>query len=335
MSGGDLVSVVVPAYNAEATLDETLHSVRAQTHAALEIIVVDDGSTDATRAVAERHAAADARVQVLHQRNAGVAAARNAGWHHAQSPFIAFVDADDLWAPTKIERQLTALVCGGERIGLVYCWYAGIDAASRIVGLHHAPPWQGDVTQAILTSNFIGNGSAALLRREALVAAGGFEAGLQARGAQGCEDYLLYFRVAEAWQFALVPERLVGYRQRPHNMSSHRPRMLRSWLLVHDEMVARRPQHTHAARQGVRNYAHWLAADALSQRAVGQLASLLGVLLRRHPGLAMQVLVNGLLRPLASRLLRRRRSPHVDSGDSAGPTAGLLGRPFGSDTAAR
>ena len=72
MSNDDtLVSVVIPAYNAQATLDETLSSVRAQTHQTLEIIVVDDGSTDGTHALAERHAAADARIRVVHQANAG------------------------------------------------------------------------------------------------------------------------------------------------------------------------------------------------------------------------------------------------------------------------
>lgn len=331
MSGGPLVSVVIPAYNAESTLDETLRSVRGQTHESLEIIVVDDGSADSTRTVAERHAATDARVQVLHQPNAGVAAARNAGWRHARSPFIAFVDADDLWAPTKIEKQLAALLAGGDRIGLVYCWFARIDHASRIVGLHDGPLWQGDVREPILRSNFIGNGSSVLMRREALVAAGGFDAGLQARGAHGCEDYLLYFRVAEACHFALVPERLVGYRHLPHNMSSNRPRMLRSWMLVHDEMIARRPEGADAAKQGVRNYANWLVDDAVSHGAIGQLASLLGLLLPRHPRTAMRVLVNGLLRPLAGKLLRRQR----DTNGTIGHTAGPLGRPFSGDTVER
>ena len=104
-----LVGVVVPAYNAAATLDETLRSVRAQTHRALEIIVVDDGSLDDTAAIARRHAAEDERVRVLCQANAGVAAARNAGWQSSRADLIAFIDADDLWAPTKIERQLQAL----------------------------------------------------------------------------------------------------------------------------------------------------------------------------------------------------------------------------------
>ena len=332
MSSDRLVSVVIPAYNAEATLDETLRSVRAQSHAALEIIVVDDGSTDTTRGIAERHAANDARVQVLHQANAGVAAARNAGWQHAGSELIAFLDADDLWAPSKIERQLAALQSAGERVGLVYCWFATIDHASRITAMHDGPQWQGDVTQPILMNNFVGNGSAALIRRDALVGAGGFDPGLQARGAQGCEDYLLYFRVAKAWHFALVPERMVGYRQLPQNMSSNRPRMLRSWMLVHDEMIAQRPERARAARQGVREYAGWLVNDAISHRAVAQLAALLWLLLTRHPRTTLSVLVQGLLRRLAGKL---RRGLRLSARTARSATNTRLGMRFIDETAER
>lgn len=328
MSAERLVSVVIPAYNAAATLDETLHSVRAQTHRALEIIVVDDGSTDATAAIVQQHASADGRVRLLRQSNAGVAAARNHGWQRARADCVAFIDADDLWMPTKIERQLATLESAGERVGLVYCWYAKIDHASRIAGTRHDPRWEGDVMQPILMSNFIGNGSAALIRREALAVAGGFDAGLQARGAHGCEDYLLYFRIAEAWHFALVSERLVGYRWLPDNMSSNRPRMLRSWLLVQDEMLARHPAQARLIQQGVRHYAGWLASDALSCGALAQLAPLWWLLLKRHPGTALQVLVSDMLRPLVRRLLRGRRH---SAGVVDGPANIRHGQPFISD----
>ena len=321
-SGERLVSVVIPAYNAAATLDQTLRSVREQTHRTLEIIVVDDGSTDATAAIVQQHASADGRVQLLRQRNAGVAAARNLGWQRARADWVAFIDADDLWLPAKIERQLAALDAAGERVGLVYCWYARIDHAGRIAGTQHDPRWHGDVLEPILMSNFVGNGSAALICRAALVAAGGFDAGLQARGAHGCEDYLLYFRIAEAWRFALAPERLVGYRWLPDNMSSNRPRMLRSWLLVQDEMLARHPAQARLVRQGLRHYAGWLAGDALSCGAVAQWAPLFWLVLKRHPGTALQVLASNMLRPWAGRLLRGRRGTATAIDAPANASAG-------------
>jgi glycosyltransferase involved in cell wall biosynthesis len=308
MRAAPLVSVVVPAWNAQATLDATLHSVRAQTHQALEIIVVDDGSTDGTRALAERHAAADMRVSVLHQANAGVAAARNAGWQRTSAAFIAFIDADDLWAPTKIERQLTVLQSADATVGLVYCWHSRIDDAGCIVGTSESPLHEGDVMEALVMTNFVGNGSAALIRREALTAARGFDSSLEARGAQGCEDYLLYLRIARSYRFALVPERLVGYRDLPHNMSSNRPRMLHSWQLVQREIISEQPRQASGMERSARDYAAWLAGDAMNRGAWTQLPALLLTLGRQQPAAALKLLFDPVLRQGARALLGRRGS---------------------------
>jgi glycosyltransferase involved in cell wall biosynthesis len=325
VSGDQLVSVVIPAYNAAATLDETLCSVRAQTHSALEIIVVDDGSTDATRALAERHAAADPRVHVLHQANAGVAAARNAGWKHSRSEFIAFVDADDLWAPTKIERQVQALLQGGDQCGLVYCWMSRIDASGAVIRNHGETRHEGFVLDAILQSNIVGNGSAALLRRQALVDNGGFDSSLRAAGAEGCEDWLLYARVAATHDYALVADHLVGYRQLPSNMSSNRLRMLRSHVLMCEQMLALHPQRAAAIRRGLRNYGLWLLLEARPRASPWASAKLWWVVLHGSPRVAMKILLKEFpLHPI--RRLRRRlgrwRHGH------AAPTVAETGRRF-------
>ena len=290
MTDSQLVSVVIPAYNAAATLDETLRSVRTQTHRALEIIVIDDGSTDNTRRVAERHASDDARVRVVAQVNAGVAAARNQGWLIAQSDLIAFVDADDVWAPTKIERQLEALQSGGQQVGLVYCWAVRIYSKSEMSGVLGGVRWEGDVLDRVCGGNFIGNGSSALVRRQALIDANGFDSRLRNAGAEGCEDRLFYCRVAEKYHFAVVPDHLLGYRYLPNNMSSDRPRMLRSWLLVDDELLARHPNHGKALKRGLRDYGVWLVRDALSKHALSQVPPILVVMFRRSPSIAIEML---------------------------------------------
>jgi glycosyltransferase involved in cell wall biosynthesis len=304
MTDSQLVSVVIPAYNAASTLDETLRSVRSQTHPALEIIVVNDGSTDDTGAIAKRHAAIDARVQVVTQDNAGLAAARNTGWRRARSNLVAFLDADDLWAPTKIEQQIRALQAGGERVGLVYCWFTRIDSRSAITGAWEGARLEGHVLEWILAGNFVGNGSSALIRRQALIDANGFQSGLRAAGAEGCEDWLLFCRVAEKYRYAVVPEHLIGYRYLPHNMSSNRPRMLRSWMLAHDEMLARQPGHRDALKRGVRNYGGWLVRDALSMNGLRQLPPLLLLLARRYPSIALEIL----LKDVPSALIRKVRA---------------------------
>jgi glycosyltransferase involved in cell wall biosynthesis len=335
-----LVSVVIPAYNASATLDETLRSVRSQTHRALEIIVVDDGSVDDTRAIAERHAAVDDRVQVISQTNAGLAASRNAGWMRARSELIAFIDADDLWAPTKIERQLQRLRAGGERVGLVYCGSVRIDGESMMAARRwEVPRFEGDVLDTILATNFIGNGSVMLVRRQALVDARGFESGLRAAGAEGCEDYLLACRVAERFHFAVAPEHLVGYRDLPQNMSSNRPRMLRSWMLVFDEMLDRHPSRKDVLNDGLRQYSGWLARDAASAGRYGQLPHLLLPLFHRHPGIAMRVLLNDVLglltRQVVGGLLRKLRlkSPRQTPQRAGRFVVGIVDQPPRSGTA--
>ncbi len=325
MTDEQLVSVVIPAYNAAATLDETLRSVRSQTHHALEIIVVDDGSTDHTRAIAERHAAADDRVQVVTQENAGLAVARNEGWHRAQSDLIAFVDADDLWAPAKIERQLQALQVGGEEVGLVYCWFVRIDSQGLVTGLCGGSRWEGDVLDRILAGNFVGNGSSALVHRKALMSANGFDSRLRAAGAEGCEDYLLYCRIAERYHYAVVPDHLVGYRYMPHNMSSNRRRMLRSWLLVADEMLGRHSDHSGALRSGIRNYSGWLVCDALSANGFRQVPALLLLLLRWYPTIATKVLLKDVPLTLLRKARDRLREPRRED---VKPMTGQIGLPF-------
>src|SRR6185436_16193158 len=137
IDGGQLVSVVVPARNAAKTIHETLHSISRQTYRALEIIVVDDGSTDETAAIAQRHSLDDPRFRVISKPNGGVASARNEGIRVTTGEFVAFIDADDLWHPTKIGKQMEALLSGGPDMALVYSPFRVIDAGGRVVSSPH------------------------------------------------------------------------------------------------------------------------------------------------------------------------------------------------------
>ena len=239
----ELVSVIVPAYNAAATIDETLKSALAQTHQNLEILVVDDGSTDATAEIVAAFAKRDQRIALLHQLNAGVAAARNLAIEHARGSYIAPLDADDLWHPLKIARQVGAMRQGGPRVGVVYCWRRLIDVTGRIIPEYRLPyPHEGNVLAAVLLGNIPGNGSVPLIRRERLLDVGGFDTALHSQGAQGCEDLQLYVRLAERCDFALVPLFLVGYRTSPKSMSSDPRRISRSEAIVLEQARQRHPE---------------------------------------------------------------------------------------------
>src|SRR6266481_2960226 len=121
MNKQPLTSVVIPAYNAELFLERTLRSALRQTHSNLEVIVVDDGSTDKTRVIAEAAAAIDDRVRIISVPNGGVAKSRNIGIAEANGEFVAFLDADDLWHPAKFELQPAAI-------------------SLKILAFHHAAP---------------------------------------------------------------------------------------------------------------------------------------------------------------------------------------------------
>lgn len=296
-----LVSVVIPAYNAEATIGDTLRSVRSQTYRNLEILVVDDGSADGTRAIVEAHGSVDDRIRLITQENRGVAAARNVGWQAARAELIAFVDADDLWAPTKIEKQVNVMTAGGSRMGLVYTWFSVIDERNTIRYKVKGRTIAGDVLREAVLGNFVGHASSPLIRREALLAAGGFDSALRNAGAHGCEDLQLYQRVAARFRYGLVAEHLTGYRVARFRMSSDRPRMLRSFELVAEEIRRSHPELSAEVNAGVRAYVLFLVGEAAAALDVRQVWRLLKVWLPDHP-------MDGLLIPAAviwSKLLWR------------------------------
>lgn len=217
-------------------------SASAQTHLDLEIVVVDDGSTDRTSEIACAAAATDPRIRLVRQANTGVAAARNRGIAQSRGRFIAPLDADDLWHPEKIERQLGRFAERPE-CALVYCWSIGIDEDDRVMSQRISPSsFEGDVFAAIAFQNFIGNASAPLIRRDCLETVGGFDESLRAAGGEGCEDRKLYLDLAERYDFALVPLFLVGYRQIAGSMSWNHTAMLRSHKLIMDEVRAHGPE---------------------------------------------------------------------------------------------
>lgn len=245
-----LVSVIVPAWNAGATIDATLTSARAQSYRDLEIIVVDDGSRDDTVARVRAHAALDPRVRLIEQQNAGVAAARNTAIAAAQGSLVAPLDADDLWRSDKIALQVARLDRAGDDTGLAYCWFALIDGEDRILLCDPPRHDEGDVRIQMCRRNLVGNGSSPLIRRAVLDRIGGYDPSLRARGGQGCEDYDLYLRIAAVSHFAVVPDILVGYRQTPTNMSSDGRQLVRSRLLSTAAFEADHPEYGALFRRG-------------------------------------------------------------------------------------
>lgn len=268
------VSVVVPAFNAELTVSETLLSARSQTYRELEILVVDDGSSDRTCEIVERQADEDPRVILIRQSNSGVAAARNVGAKRASGDFLAPLDADDIWYPRKIELQLEQFANAAPEVGLVYAWSATIDMRSRIIRRPKSTI-SGWVLPQMALRNFIGNSSSPLIRASAFRKVGGYDTSLRARNAQALEDRKLYLELAEQYRYALVPEFLTGYRVVPGNMSSDVMQVLRSHDAVVSDFLPRHPELAGTFHESRNRLARYLLRRALKERRFRQSGALI------------------------------------------------------------
>ncbi|PDT12152.1 glycosyl transferase [Rhizobium sp. J15] len=237
-----LVSVVVPAFNASPFIERTLVSATSQTYRALEIIVVDDGSTDDTARLVERAAVNDARIRLLRTANRGVAAARNTGIEAASGPYVAFLDADDLWHPAKIEKQVEALERLPDQWAAVYVLHHFINLDDELYGLGPSHLARGYIYARHLTYKYVGNGSSLLVRRQAALEIGGFDSSYVAAGIGGCEDLDFELRLAARYCIEYVPERLLGYRKYAGNMSSDHVRMASALSEVTRRSLAAGPE---------------------------------------------------------------------------------------------
>ncbi|MEO1095007.1 MAG: glycosyltransferase family A protein [Cyanobacteria bacterium J06638_28] len=234
--------MIIPAYNAARFLPQTLASIQAQTYQNLEILVVDDGSCDRTPQIVQALAQQDSRIQLVQQANGGVAAARNRGIHQAKGDFIAPIDADDLWFPEAVEKLVNQFQKSCPHVGVVYAWSIDIDEQAQPSGGFHGAKVVGNVYKTLICHNFLGNASSTLIRKTCLDGVGGYDPQLKAQNAQGCEDWDLYLRLAERFQFAVVPEFLVGYRKVASSMSGDFSQMARSQALMLKAVQSQHPE---------------------------------------------------------------------------------------------
>lgn len=230
MSDAPRVSVLLPVRDAAATLAAALDSLAAQTLTAWECLIVDDGSQDASPAIAAAYAARDVRFRLLHA-GGGIVDALNRGLAAARAPLIARMDADDLALPDRLARQ-AALLDADPHLTIAACLVEAFPAASVTDGMQRYIAWLNELIEpaAIRDALFVESPIAhpsAMLRRAALAAAGGYHA------VDGPEDYDLWLRLLlDGGRAAKVPAVLLRWRESPGRLSRVDPRYHRRRFLA-------------------------------------------------------------------------------------------------------
>lgn len=226
-----LVSVIIPNYNYAAYLREAVDSALNQTYPSVEILVVDDGSQDDSL---ERLKPYGSRVKVIRQKNQGVSAARNNGAEESQGEYLAFLDADDVWLPVKLERQIGCFLADGE-LGLVHVGLQEIDRAGQVrrTDLAGLEGWVSSELLLLSRSVVLGGGSGMMIPREVFLSTGGFDLRLSTSA-----DWDLWYRVSSRYRIGFVPEALLNYRIHSSNMHGNIKVMERDMMLAFEKAFA-------------------------------------------------------------------------------------------------
>ncbi|MDY6950923.1 MAG: glycosyltransferase [Thermodesulfobacteriota bacterium] len=230
-----LVSVIIATHNRAEFIAETVESAIGQTYRRIEIIVVDDGSTDDTRQVLKKY---ENKIKYIYQDRAERSKARNRGFRYSQGEYIAFLDSDDIWLPQKIEKQVKVL---NERqdVGLVYVDVQFIDAK----GEPHSGGARWDTRKRdvlyedLMTNNIVtGTTSSAMIRRSCLDKVGLFDETMNT-----CEDLDLYRRISEYYPFHAIASPLVRFRVHDTNTQRNASAMARGWETIVKKISAETP----------------------------------------------------------------------------------------------
>jgi glycosyltransferase involved in cell wall biosynthesis len=242
----DVVSIIIACYNGEAYLPHAIESALAQTYQWIEVVVVDDGSTDRSSEIAQRYP-----VRYIHQENRGVSSARNLGIQVSQGAIVAFLDADDLLRQDAIDAGVgvlaahpeCAMAVGDHVFVAEDSSYLANSRKGMLPAFHY---------EALLRSNFIEMTSSVLFRRSVLDKVGGFNTALKA-----AEDYDLYLRIAHAYPICCHPAIVAEYRMHETNASRDPELMLTATLRVlrsHEQSVRGHFHRALALRKGVRGW---------------------------------------------------------------------------------
>ena len=253
-----LISVVIPCFNLQATLHETLDSVLGQTWRNIEVIAVDDSSTDRTPAILAAYATRDQRVRVIRQANAGCGASRNTGIAPARGSYIGLIDADDLWVPGYLAAHMQRFAAD-RQLGVSFTRIRYIEHDGAPTSETTRPKLRGITPEDILQDNPAG--CAMLVARRAVFD----EVGLFNAKLRRAEDQEWLFRVAlTGWKIEGIDEALADYRNSPMGLSADLEAQFKAYLDVLEHVRAIAPAIVgRAERRAIGHMLHYMARRAI------------------------------------------------------------------------
>ncbi|HEX8374526.1 MAG TPA: glycosyltransferase family 2 protein [Geminicoccaceae bacterium] len=275
-----ILSVVIPAYNVERYIEAAVRSALGQTLREIEVLVVDDGSTDATPLLLARleRELRDPRLRIIRKVNGGLSAARNTGIRAARGALIGFLDGDDLWRPEKAERHV-ARMDRDRRLGVTFSHSEYLTDDGRPTGRLHVSRLRRPGLGQMIRRNHVGNGSSPVVRRECFAQAGLFDEGLRS-----CEDYEMWVRILGTTRHAIgrIPEPLTLYRLRDSSLST----AFEGFLASADQAVATLRERLPAMPERVFREGHAVHYRIASRKAVSLGQRLLAI---RYFGRALAI----------------------------------------------
>lgn len=263
------VSIIMPIYNVENTVNESIDSALAQTFKDFELLIIDDGSPDKSYEMCVARAAQDSRIRIIRQKNKGLAGARNTGVQHAQGEYLAFLDSDDLWTIEKLDRHVNLLDSHPE-VGLSYNGSEFIDDDSNSLGIFQTPKTQNISPGDVITRNPVGNGSAPVIRavtmREIEFTDPSGETNYFDSTLRQSEDIECWVRIIATtnWKFLGIDAPLTRYRVNEGGLSANVDKQFESWMTAYSKMQSYAPDVT--AKFG--NLAKAYQYRYLSRRAI-------------------------------------------------------------------
>ncbi|MBW4568368.1 MAG: glycosyltransferase [Tolypothrix carrinoi HA7290-LM1] len=291
------ISVIIPVYNGEKTIEATINSVLQQTFDDFELIIINASSTDSTLEIISQ--IQDERIKVFTYNRANVAVNRNRGFNQSKCEFVTFLDADDLWTADKLEAQYKILQ-ENPQAGVVYSLTDAIDENSKFLCRWSYATWTGDVYTKLLLANFIGSGSNVMVRSKALKEVGDFDESLT-----NAQDLDMWLRLAKKYEFISIKKVQIFYRISANSMSSNILGMEKSYLQIiekacYDERAA---SYQYLKQYSIANLYKYLGYKALEaspgQQKPLQVAQLIWKSIRYDPPILLKPVIYKALLKLA------------------------------------